>query len=128
MTIFTMDYVRHSSFTSEVENFMKQYHVPGLSIAVVHDDQVFSNGYGHASLETSTPCTADTLFDIASCAKSMTAVSAALLIDDNDNYPDVQYEARMSHLLPGDFVMAEPEYTEGVTVEDILSHRTGMAP
>ena len=33
----------------------------------------------------------------------------------------------MSKLLPGDFVMPGEGYTETVTVEDVLSHRTGMA-
>ncbi|KAI7238835.1 beta-lactamase/transpeptidase-like protein [Hortaea werneckii] len=32
----------------------------------------------------------------------------------------------MSHLLPDDFVMQEQSYTNDVTVEDILSHRTGL--
>ncbi|KAI7501897.1 beta-lactamase/transpeptidase-like protein [Hortaea werneckii] len=32
----------------------------------------------------------------------------------------------MSHLLPDDFVMQEQSYTNDITVEDILSHRTGL--
>ncbi|RSL41466.1 hypothetical protein CEP54_015809 [Fusarium duplospermum] len=31
----------------------------------------------------------------------------------------------MSELLPDDFVMAEDEYTQGITIDDILGHRTG---
>lgn len=123
-----MEYVNKPDFASEVESLMGQYHVPGLSLAVMQGDQIFSAGYGKASLETLLPCTPDTLFDIASCAKSMTAASVALLVEDNENFPEVKYDAKMSHLLPEDFVMSEPEYTEGITVEDVLSHRTGMAP
>ncbi|KFY02953.1 hypothetical protein O988_01771 [Pseudogymnoascus sp. VKM F-3808] len=67
-----------------------------------------------------------TLFDIASASKSLTAGAVGLLVDDDKKYPEVQYEATMSSLLPEDFVMCEG-YTENVTVEDILSHRTGMA-
>ena len=33
----------------------------------------------------------------------------------------------MSKLLPDDFVLADPQLTRDVTIEDILSHRTGMA-
>lgn len=123
-----MEYVNNPDFASEVENLMVQYNVPGLSLAIVQDDRTFSAGYGKASLESSVPCTPDTLFDIASCAKSMTAASVALLVEDNEKFPEIKYDAKMSHLLPEDFVMSEPEYTEGVTVEDVLSHRTGMAP
>ena len=107
---------------------MNQYHVPGLSIALVQNGTIASAGYGMASIELSRPCTADTIFDIASASKSLTAASVALLVDDNDNYPEVQYEAIMADLLPDDFKVTGLGYTEGITVEDVLSHRTGMAP
>ncbi|PLB48255.1 putative D-aminopeptidase [Aspergillus steynii IBT 23096] len=116
-----------SDFSSYVEELMRQNHVPGLALAVVQNDQVASAGYGKASIDPPAPCTADTIFDLASCSKSFTAASIALLVDD-EAYPEIQYDATMSSLLPDDFVMASAEYTEGVTVEDILSHRSGMAP
>lgn len=114
------------NFTSLVTDLLKQHHIPGLSLAVVHNNEIASMGYGLASVEDSTTCTGDTLFDIASSSKSLTAASVALLVDDR-KHPKVQYDALMSDLLPDDFVMSEKGYTEGVTVEDILSHRTGMA-
>lgn len=49
-----------------------------------------------------------------------------LLIDDNEKYPEVQYNAAMSDLLPGEFVMPGLKHTEVIMVEDILSHRSGM--
>ncbi|KEF61262.1 uncharacterized protein A1O9_02827 [Exophiala aquamarina CBS 119918] len=114
-------------FSSLVGQLMIQHHVPGLSIATVQDQKIRSVGYGHACLTRSTPCTADTLFDIASSAKSLTAAAVGLLVVDNQSYPEVQWDATMSSLLPNDFVMSGTGYTEGVTVEDILSHRSGMA-
>ncbi|KAI0839283.1 beta-lactamase family protein [Hypoxylon sp. FL0890] len=122
-----MEFFQSESFASQVRHLMAQYHVPGLSVAIVQDDEIASAGYGHASLEPSKPCTADTLFDIASCSKSLTAASVGLLVEDNERYPEVQYQATMSSLLPEDFVMPSQEYTDGVTVDDVLSHRTGMA-
>ena len=107
---------------------MKLHHVPGLAIAIVKDGVIASKGYGMASLNPPAPCTADTLFDIASASKSLTAASVGLLVNDDEKYPDVQYEATMSSLLPDDFVMPDDGYTKTVTVEDILSHRSGMAP
>ncbi|KAI1415074.1 beta-lactamase family protein [Hypoxylon sp. FL1857] len=122
-----MEFFRSESFSSQVRHLMAQHHVPGLSVAIIQDDEIASAGYGHACLESSKPCTADALFDIASCSKSMTAASVGLLVEDNEKYPEVQYEAIMSHLLPEDFVMPSAEYTDGVTVDDVVSHRTGMA-
>ncbi len=107
---------------------MAQYHVPGLAIAIVHNEETASAGYGKASLEPEIPCTADTLFDVASSAKSLTAASVGLLVDDTENFPEVQYHTAMSSLLPDDFVMPGVGYTEGVTIDDVLGHRTGMAP
>ncbi|KAI0427836.1 beta-lactamase family protein [Xylaria sp. FL1042] len=121
-----MDYLHSPNFPSHVEELMKKHHVPGLAVAVIEGDRTFSAGYGLQSLDPPKPCTADTLFDIASSSKSMTAASVGLLVRDNDKYPEVQYEATMSSLLGEDFVMSGQGYTEGVTVEDILSHRTGL--
>ncbi|KAI9899491.1 hypothetical protein N3K66_005952 [Trichothecium roseum] len=56
----------------------------------------------------------------------MTATAVALLVDDDEHFPDVQYDACMAKLLPDDFVMPEVEYTNSVTVDDVLGHRTGM--
>ncbi|PLB41875.1 beta-lactamase family protein [Aspergillus candidus] len=123
-----MDLFNSAGFPSHVDDLMKEHHVPGLAIAIVQNDTIMSAGYGQASLSPSTPCTPDTLFDIASASKSMTAASVGLLVDNNDEYPEVQYDATMSNLLPDDFVMSEEQHTKGITVEDILSHRTGMAP
>ncbi|KAI1464322.1 beta-lactamase family protein [Daldinia caldariorum] len=121
-----MDVFHSEAFSSKIKKLMEENHVPGFSIAIVHGDKVASAGYGYADVELSKPCTADTLFDIASSSKSLTAAAVALLTDDDEKYPEVRYEAIVSHLLPDDFVMPKPKYTESVTVEDILSHRSGM--
>lgn len=70
--------------------------------------------------------TADTLFDTASMSKSFTAAAVALLVHDNDKYLDVQWATPVSKLLQDDFLLEDPQYTEHVTIEDILSHRSGM--
>ncbi|KAI0137716.1 beta-lactamase family protein [Hypoxylon sp. NC0597] len=122
-----MEFFRSESFSSQVRHLMTQHHVPGLSVGIVQDDEVATAGYGHACLEPPKPCTADTLFDIASSSKSMTAAAVGLLVEDNEKYPEVQYQATMSSLLPEDFVMPSAEYTDGVTLDDVVGHRTGMA-
>lgn len=121
-----MELFGSTTFSSLITDLLRQHHIPGLSVAVAHNDKIASTGYGMAIYEDNIPCTGDTLFDIASCSKSLTAASVALLVDDK-KHPKVQYDALMSDLLPDDFVMPEDNYTNGVTVEDILSHRTGMA-
>lgn len=121
-----MDFFNSSDFNKHVNELIEQWHTPGLAVAVVQDQNIASRGYGKASLDAEKPVTPDTLFDIASSSKSLTAASVALLVNDDEHYPQVKWEATMSSLLSDDFVMSEDSYTENVTVEDILSHRTGL--
>lgn len=106
---------------------MQSYHLPGLSISICQNETINSTGFGVLSRESQEAATADTLYDIASSSKSLTAASVALLVEDNENFPEVQWTTPLHDLLPEDFVMPTPELTKRVTVEDILSHRTGMA-
>ncbi|KAH6894693.1 beta-lactamase/transpeptidase-like protein [Thelonectria olida] len=123
-----MDLFSSPDFSAHVNDLIRRHHVPGISIAVAQNDQVASAGYGSASLdsESETPCTADTLFDVGSSAKSLTAAAIALLVDDDQKYPHIHYDAVMSKLLPDDFVMSDAAYTDNVTLDDMLGHRTGM--
>ncbi|PYI28974.1 beta-lactamase/transpeptidase-like protein [Aspergillus indologenus CBS 114.80] len=122
-----IDHFQSIKFSDRVKRLREERHVPGLALAIVDHGRIASAAYGSASLDPPQPCTPDTLFDIASASKSLTAASVALLVEDDKQYPEVQYEAPMSALLPDDFVLQDPAYTAGVTVDDILSHRTGMA-
>ncbi|RAH82468.1 beta-lactamase family protein [Aspergillus japonicus CBS 114.51] len=122
-----IDHFQSIEFSDRVKRLREERHVPGLALAIVDHGRIASAGYGSASLDPPQPCTPDTLFDIASASKSLTAASVALLVEDDKRYSEVQYEAPMSALLPDDFVLEDPVYTAGVTVDDILSHRTGMA-
>ena len=59
-------------------------------------------------------------------SKAFTAAAISFLVDDNERYPDVQWNAPVSKLIRDDFVLSDSRYTEEVTVEDILSHRSGL--
>ncbi|CAG9956308.1 unnamed protein product [Clonostachys rosea f. rosea IK726] len=122
-----MNLFHSDDFPIHVETLMQQNHVPGLAVAIVHGDQLASAGYGYGSLDPETPCTPDTIFDIASMSKSLTAASVVLLVNDNKSHPEVQLDTPMSSLLPEDFVMSDETHTAGVTVDDILGHRTGLS-
>ncbi|RDA95328.1 hypothetical protein CP533_3429 [Ophiocordyceps camponoti-saundersi (nom. inval.)] len=122
-----MDLFRSPDFSAYVKKLIERHHVPGLAIAIVQNGKVASAAYGKASLDPPRDFRTDTLFCVGSSAKSLTAASVAVLVEDNDKYPQVQFDATMSSLLPGDFVMPGKDHDD-VTVEDVLCHRTGMAP
>ena len=121
-----MEYFQSAVFDTKVVDLMDKLHVPGLSIAVLHGNTTASKAFGVISVALATPCTVDSLFDIASSSKILTAISVALLDEDDAKHPSVTFDTPVAQLLPDDFVLSDAEYTSSVTIDDILSHRTGL--
>ncbi|QIW94543.1 hypothetical protein AMS68_000061 [Peltaster fructicola] len=123
-----INYFNSSAFTSKIEILMQHWHVPALSIAITHGDDISARAFGYANLESAVPCTTDTIFDIADVSKSLTAGSVALL--DIRGCPvmgnGVDWSSPVSKYLPDDFVMAKRSYTKDATVEDIMCHQSGL--
>lgn len=122
-----MDLIHASTFRQHVEALMEQYHLPGMSISISHNGNIMSTAFGIKSRISDEAATSDTLYDIASSSKSLTAAAVALLVEDDENFPEVQWTTPLHELLEDDFSMPTEELTARVTVEDVLSHRTGMA-
>ena len=60
---------------SVVRQLMKQFNVPGVSIAVIHDFRIAATyAYGVADVETGAPVTAETMFQAASISKAVAAM------------------------------------------------------
>lgn len=62
----------------------------------------------------------------ASTTKAFTAASVSLLIDDQEAHPGLAWDTPISTLISDDFVLSEDYRTRLITLEDALSHRTGM--
>ncbi|KAK5989319.1 D-aminopeptidase-like protein [Cladobotryum mycophilum] len=122
-----MELLHSSDFSNYVDKLVKRHHVTGLAVALVQDRRIASRGFGKASLHPPRDFTPDSLICVGSASKSLTAGVVAQLVGDNERYPEVQYGATMAGLLPGDFVMSGQDH-ENVTLEDVLSHQTGMPP
>src|ERR1051325_398781 len=106
-----------------IEERMKFYKVPGLSIAVIKDSKIaWAKGYGVKDLETKEPVTTDTLFQAGSISKSVNATIAMkkveqgkISLDDNINDKLVTWK------LPENELTAKSK----VTLRRILSHTAG---
>lgn len=120
-----MELLQSAQFANHVQKLMDHHSVTGLAISLVQDQELISLAVGKASLEPSTAFTPDSLIRVGSLSKCLTAAAVALLVHDNERYPDVQYETPIASLLPGDFVMPGADHDD-VTLEDILNHQTGM--
>jgi len=105
-----------------IRDVLKRTGVPGLAAAVVHDGTVkFARAYGVRDLTTGLPVTVDTVFQLASVSKPLasTVVARAVgeaLLDWTD--PIVKYRPS--------FALKDPYVGAHVTVEDMLSHRSGL--
>ena len=77
--------------------------------------------FGYSDRERGLPISEKTYFDIASCTKSFTAMTAALAVDKGW----FDWDTPIKHYLP-EFGVADPERSEKITVRDLLSHRTGL--
>jgi len=62
---------------------MEAWRVPGLALAVVHDDSVaYSRGFGTRAVGAEPPVDEETLFAIGSTTKAMTAAVLGMLVDE----------------------------------------------
>ena len=101
-----------------VRSQMAERHVPGAAVAVMRNGRVVKmKGYGLASLEFDVPVTADTVFEIGSVSKQMTAAAIMLLVEDGR----VSLDEKISQYLPG-----TPEAWKDVTVRHLLTHSSGI--
>ena len=66
-----------------VERLLKQFNVPGVSIAIIKDFKVvWAKGYGVADVETGAPVTTDTMFQAASISKPVAAMVSLRAVQD----------------------------------------------
>lgn len=112
-------------FDDLVEATLENWKTPGLALAVVTPGETITKAYGLATFP-STPVTSSTNFFGASTTKAFTAAALALLVYDNEKYPQVQWTTKVNELIRDDFVLQDSWATDNLTIEDILSHRTGL--
>src|SRR5580704_15378667 len=68
-----------SSLDQFINSSMKDWKVPGASVAIVRDGAVvYMKGFGVRDIRTNQPVTADTLFDIGSCTKAFTSAAVEI--------------------------------------------------
>lgn len=106
----------------QITEMMEEWAIPGLGIAIIDDGKVvFSEGFGLRDKKRRLKVTPRTLFPIASCTKTFTAISAAVLVD----------EGKLSWDKPVREYLSAPEFydeyvTNHFTLRDLLAHRTGL--
>lgn len=89
---------------------------PGIAVLVTRAGKVVHmRGYGYADLDQKIRVNADTVFDLASVSKQMTALGAALLIADGT----LAIDSEVGEVLPE---FASDGVERAITISDLLHH------
>ena len=101
-----------------ISSFMSQQNIPGLSIAIVYENQIrFQRGYGMAEVENFVPAKALTVYRIASVSKPLTAVAAMQLVEAGK----LDLDAPVQKYAP-----TFPTKSFPVTTRQVLAHLSGI--
>ena len=106
-----------------VRELLKQFKVPGVSIAVIKDFKIEATyAYGVADVETGVPVTAETMFQAASISKPVAAMASLKAVQDGRFSLDQDINTILkSWKLPGGpFTKERP-----VTPRTLMSHTSG---
>jgi CubicO group peptidase (beta-lactamase class C family) len=97
--------------------------LPGVSMAVVHDQQVlWSRGFGLAHMETRAPATPETMYSICSISKLFTGVAVMQQRDAGR----LQLDDPVSRHLPWFRIQGEEPGSPPVTIRALLTHSSGL--
>jgi CubicO group peptidase (beta-lactamase class C family)/D-alanyl-D-alanine dipeptidase len=104
-----------------VEREMLEKEIPGLSIAIIDDQQiVWAEGFGMADPHARKPATAATVHRIGSVSKLFTDIAIMQLVERGE----VNLDAPVTDYLP-DFKPRNPFGTP-ITLRQLMSHRSGL--
>ncbi len=107
---------------SYIPDFLESNSVPGASVVLIRDNEIVWNGsFGKKNSLTNQTVGTDTLFEVASNSKVVTAYAALRLVDAQ----------RLALDLPLSSYLSEPwlptsEYRDVISLRQILSHSSGL--
>ncbi|MBR8347897.1 class C beta-lactamase [Burkholderia ambifaria] len=110
----------HDTVTRNVAPLMKQFAIPGMAIGIVADGKPYVFDYGVMSTQTGKPVTGDTLFEIGSVSKTLTATLAS----DAQEGGELSLSDPAAKYLPA--LQGKP--FGGVTLLELGTHTPGGMP
>ena len=105
-----------------IRDQMTQKNIVGLSVAIVQNNEVtYLKGFGAASIKRNTLVTPQTIFDLASCSKSFTAMATLLLWNDGL----IDLDQPLKYYIP-EFRLADEKASDEITVRELLNQTSGL--
>jgi len=97
---------------------MEDQHIPGLSIAIVVNDQlVWSEGFGFADLEAGSRATGSTIYRIGSVSKPVVGTALMQLVEQEKVDLDAELQTYVSEF---------PRKRWPITIRHLLTHTSGI--
>ena len=105
-----------------IPEYMREQEIPGVAIALIRDGKVvWTEGFGVANSLTRQPITPETLFEVASNSKVVTAYIALRLVDQGL----LSLDEPLNATLPEPW-LPPSEYRDSITLRHVLSHSSGL--
>jgi CubicO group peptidase (beta-lactamase class C family) len=113
--------VEEDRLAEQLEAIRHKHDAPALGVGLVSEGEVLVTGaVGERRRNTEVPVTVDDHFHIGSCAKSLTALIAARLVEAGK----LSWKTPLSEAFPERSIH---ETLRGVTLAQLLRHRSGLA-
>lgn len=104
------------------DDLMKKSGIPGMAVAVVHEGKtVYAKGFGVKDVRNGDKVDPETVFQLASLSKPLSATVVAQQVGANA----IGWDTPIVSKLPW-FALSDPVVSKMVTVGDMFSHRSGL--
>jgi CubicO group peptidase (beta-lactamase class C family) len=111
-----------SDLEQYIEKARQEWGVPGMSVAIVKDGEVFSSrGYGTIEINNKKNVDENTLFAIASNTKAFVASGLGVLHQRGS----LSLDDKVHHYIP-EFQLYDSYASDEATIRDLLCHRVGL--
>lgn len=115
-----------------VESNMKDGEIPGMSVVIVQNNTtIYNKGFGYANLETKSPVTPETLFELGSTSKAFTALGILQLEEEgriNLSAPVQEYLPWFEMKYVGEHKDQKIDSYVAITLKQLLYHTSGIPP
>ncbi len=96
--------------------------IPGVAVVVLKDKKViYSKAFGYRDVANKLEMTTKTIQPIASCTKAFTTAAIAMLVEEGK----LEWDKPIRKYVP-EFELNDSVVSNRITLEDMLSHRTGL--
>lgn len=110
------------AFAEQVREGMARHQVPGVAVGILFNGQEYAAGFGVTSIENPLDVTPDTLFQIGSTTKTVTATVAMRLVEQGK----LDLDAPVRQYVP-EFKVQDETAAAGAKVRDLFTHTAGWA-